>query len=238
MKLLSVVGFLLLMAAPFTHSQEVVPGIPPVLYQAAYERPVWVSESAVSSDTDLLLEALPPGFDEIIRNWADSSECIEIVAHNDAPRADERGTFAEEVRRAERIVSGVIVNKEAGFFQSTPGTLLRLRPQETIFGEHRGDDQFVFIPVGEVRVGEKSVCSKDSRFPFVPGVGGEIVLLVPPHWFNDGEILFIGIDRGFLPIVNDRVALPQRFGTSPTVPRGKRELINWLRDAKSERNGT
>lgn len=228
---------LLLLIAPLTaHAQEITNNIPPVLYQDAYEHPVWVSESAVSADAGMLQQVLPPGMDEIIRSWNDPSQCIEVVIQNEA-RGPEAGTsFGDEVRKAERIVRGLVVGREPGFFQSSPGTLLRVRNQETIHGEARVDDQFVFIPVGEVRLGEKSLCNSDPRFPVVPEVGGEVLLLIPPHWFNDGDILFVGADRGFLPIIDGQVVLPKRFGSRPDLPRGKTEFLEWVRATKARRS--
>jgi hypothetical protein len=226
----------LLIAAPCAHAQGIAAPIPLILYQAAYEGPVWVSESAVSSDAGLLARTLPPGLEEVIRDWPDPAECIEVVVHDDARPAEAAESFADEVKRAERIVRGFVVGRESGFFQSRPGTLLRLQPQETLHGESRVDDQFVFVPVGEVQLGEKKMCSVDPRFPFVPEVGGELLLVIPPHWFNDGDILFVGIDRGFLPIINERVVLPQRFDSEPDLPRGRRELLEWLRHTKTGGN--
>lgn len=215
--------------------------LPKILYHEAYEKPVWVSQSAIFEDPSLVHAVLPGSTIRIIEAWDDLETCIEIRTQNEplpANSTDDANALSNHVRSAERFLLGQVAERETGLFQGHPGTLVRIRPLETYFGAMRGGDELVFIPVGQVKIEKRRICGIDKHFSSVPSPGEEVMLLVPRHWFNTGEILFLNGHRGFLPIVDGRVTIPAADDAEPNPPRGKADFVQWVRRQARHPAGT
>jgi hypothetical protein len=100
---------------------------------------------------------------EVFRSWVAPPDISSLEA-----------TF----RSSERVLRGRVVDREFGFDRGIPGQLLKVEVLETLKGSNDLSAYFFFVPVGTFQAGKIKICKSDYRFPTVPVVGDEVVLLI------------------------------------------------------------
>ena len=64
----------------------------------------------------------------------------------------------------------------AGFFLGVPGQLYRIDLLRTLKGTSRRGFYFVFLPIGTVRLGSRTICKTDPQFPVEPTLGKRVLI--------------------------------------------------------------
>ncbi len=141
----------------------------------------------------------------------------------------------EATKNSRLVVLGKVTEKSFGVNVYLPGQLLRVVPEKTLKGQPRdAPAYFVFMPVGNFKIGSVPICAKDSRYPDAPAVGDEVLLFVPdePGWETKQSEPYLELldDGGIVTIHSDStVSLPARFAkpASPgaSVPKSTEDLL-------------
>ncbi len=109
-------------------------------------------------------------------------------------------------RSSGRVLRARVTGRETGFDRGVPGQLFQAERLETYKG---GDDLttvYFFLPVGRVKAGKVEICKTDYRFPHLPEVGDEVVLM-PPKLVIGEPLLDIPFEQGFLVLRDSRALL-------------------------------
>jgi hypothetical protein len=116
------------------------------------------------------------------------------------------------------VILGKVTEKAFGVQVYFPGQLLRVVPEKILKGQPRNvPAYFVFMPVGNFKIGEVPLCVTDSRYPDAPEAGDQVLLFVPedePNWqAKQNEPYLELLDDGGIVTIhsNSTVSLPARF---------------------------
>ncbi len=75
-----------------------------------------------------------------------------------------RGSIEEATRNSRLVILGKVTERAFGVYVYLPGQLLRVAPEQILKGEPREvPAYFVFMPVGNFKIGSVPICAKDSR---------------------------------------------------------------------------
>lgn len=170
-------------ATPATPSGE----IPSLLYtdlpsQLDVSIPRWMAADKVIDESGRLTDLVPEHRRATIESFLTApvpGRCIEVTEFYDNYPALQGETLAEAIGNSELILSGTVTAKAAGFETSEPGQLFRLQLEDVHKGSSSLDYYYFFVPVGRFRAGPYEICKTDARFPAVPEIGDQVVLLVP-----------------------------------------------------------
>lgn len=187
--LTAVVVFSLLSSSPVGAQHPAPPEAPDVL-ESRFENlgpPVWVSHRAATKkaggfDWTKLRAAVRPSFEK-----AFASEeyrklgCLRThethVTLGDPPKAS---SFTQLVENSLGAYLGTVERHHPGFWQSQPGTLLRVRLDQSWSPSSKlevGNFFYVFYPAGEFEAGGYRFCPDDPRYPTLPSRGSRILVL-------------------------------------------------------------
>ena len=143
-----------------------------------------------------------------------------------------RQTLKSVAKHADWIFTARVIRREAGFQQVFPGLMLEVAPLKVFKGpEDRLDSQYVFFPGGEVHFGDWKICHSDARYPEVPDLGDELILLVRLSATNKESRFLEGDDSMFVTLLsNGLVSLPSRYADDAEVQnlRQPAELLFYL----------
>lgn len=146
--------------------------------------PFWVSEQIVLDQTG--------GFDKryftapeivalkSILEIPAEGPCIPDGIHFiDRVNPPDRTTLSKAVRSSSQVVLAKITGEAAGFRGAEPGTLFGVSVEKVFRGVSSRPEYYFFFPVGTVHVGKLTVCKTDPRYPALPKVGDEVILMAP-----------------------------------------------------------
>lgn len=205
--------------------------IPPILYSTVYnEIATFVSaDVAIEPDGSVNARVLDPTAQVVIRNnlQAHSGGCvlIEEVYVSSVNPAD-RSTLRRALRTSELVIRATVVARDYGFFQGPiPGQLLKVEVEEAIRGAAR-DWYYVFYPVAEFQAGPYRICKTDSRMPDPPGIGEQVLLMIPSVEDPSEPFLELGDEHSVVVLDGEGLArLPATFREGRADPVPKREDI-------------
>jgi hypothetical protein len=136
----------------------------------------------------------------------------------DIANAPDRRSVEEATRNSRLVILGRVTEKAYGVEVYIPGQLLRVVPEKILKGQPRNvPAYFVFMPVGNFKIGSVPICAQDNRYPDPPRVGDQVLLFVPDgaNWeAKQGEPFLEMLDDGGIVTVHadSTVSLPARFG--------------------------
>lgn len=125
-------------------------------------------------------------------------------------------------RSSEQVLRGRVVGREFGFDRGIPGQLFEAEVIETFKGSNDLSAYFFFVPVGTFEAGKIKICKTDYRFPAVPVVGDEVVLLIPQVAAGD-PFLDLRFEHGLIVLRGGRAFLPgfANENEAKSVPRAE-----------------
>ena len=120
--------------------------------------------------------------------------------------------FASTVKAVDWIFEGIITGSTPGFNGPIPGTLLRVRHENTLKGtEEKTGQYYFFVPVAEFTVGDLRLCKTDQSYPEVPEIGDRVILMAYLHLLNSRSFLWIQ-DKFIVVKRNGSMSFPEIFG--------------------------
>ena len=138
---------------------------------------------------------------------------VQIEDDSGRSLVSERRTLEEAFRASELVLEGKVTGIAFGFGDGTPGQLLRLSPIK-IFKDKSAEQRqyFVFLPIGRVQVGEKTICKRDPAYPAAPKVGDRVVVLLQKGFRADYQYLAVPDSTGIVVLgQTNSVGLPAAF---------------------------
>ena len=168
--------------------------IPSVIFDVGpepQEAPVWVALGTDLSVVDApasSIESLKEVFDYVASSTTSSSgtskDCPESTPDHWGVRL---GTFRSEVVRASWVAEVTVVGKAPGVFNTVElGTMLLLEIDHNVKGRSSGFDRLMFIPA--IGTPEEAVCLRHPTTAGVPGVGDQLLLVVPDPGSGTGVL--------------------------------------------------
>ncbi len=216
------------------------PGHLPKVHYIASEAwrpsPIWIDASMVlnhdgSVDTALVPKDEADWFLAPLLSSTPEHGCVHTGGIlQDNVNAPDRGSLEEAAKSSRLVILGRVTEKAFGLEAYIPGQLLRVVPLETLKGQPRNvPAYFVFMPVGNFKIGTVPICATDKRYPDPPQVGDEVLLFVPdgPNWQAKQSEPFLELldDGGIVTLHADStVSLPARFAKAG-APRLKPEDV-------------
>ena len=198
--------------------------------------PIWIDASLVLNRDGSINTALIPK-DEAAFSLKPllasplEHDCVPTGAIlQDIANAPDRRNVEEATRSSRLVILGKVTEKAFGVEVYIPGQLLRVVPEEIFKGQPRNvPAYFVFMPVGNFKIGSVPICALDNRYPDPPKVGDQVLLFVPDgaNWEAKQDEPFLELldDGGIVTIHADStVSLPARFGKA-TGPRAQAENV-------------
>ena len=194
--------------------------MPELAYDPVFgDKPHWISEdllldSSGQPETSLLDEANQFLLNEALAA-ADVPEggCFHRINKIPATETLGQDTLEKTLGLAQWVFSAEVTGTQPGMGQTLPGTLVRFEPKRIFLGpEDRRGPHFIFVPVGEVQLGDRAICVSDIRYPHLPEVGDEILLMVQLTARNQEGTYLTGNDSMLITFEdNERASLPHRF---------------------------
>lgn len=138
---------------------------------------------------------------------------IHISDDTGASLIPSRSTLDEAFRASELVFEGEVTGRSYGFSGSIAGQLLRLVPVKTFKDTLAVQRQyFVFLPIGRVKVGDKTICKVDPSYPEPPALGDRVVILLANGFREDNQYLSVPDAKGIVVFKKDgSVSLPEAF---------------------------
>jgi hypothetical protein len=212
-----------LLVSPSAAAGELPCGMPEYLYVESlpglgdYAR--WVSEDRASdADGELDEELIHPESRRLITNFLKipaRNGCIPLEEfYQEGVGRRDVDTLEGRFAASELVLHGRVTGKAPGFLAYSPGQLVRLEPIRLLKGDETPLPRYyTFFPVGTVRLGEATLCKTDSRFPRVPEIGDELILMVLDRPDPSEPLLEPDLygAEGYLTIHDGHVDLPSRF---------------------------
>lgn len=170
------------MTSPALKAQE----IPPVLWYGPHEaKAAWVSlERSVFSNGRIDWSLFGDLQAAILKNRLENhkgSECISIgPLRKDFMDSRAAHDLQSLVEKSFGIIRGTVVDREVGFVDGDPATLLAVRVEENIKPSSEISSEgllYVAYPVAEFTVDGVRICKSDPRLLAVPKEGDSILLL-------------------------------------------------------------
>jgi hypothetical protein len=127
-----------------------------------------------------------------------------------------RTSLAETFGSAAVAMRGRVTGRSVGFQGSFAGTLIRFEAT-TIYKDTSRPQRlyYTFMPVGRLKIGNRTICKTDPNYAEVPEVGDEIVLLQPEGYRSDDQYVDAYDGAGIITVKSDgRVSLPRAFSTT------------------------
>jgi hypothetical protein len=154
----------------------------------------WISATAAVDQQGALRTEL---FEEhLIRRLAqmsgrpDSAGCTMSVwgpALHQAVRTD---SIDGLTRSSTRIHYGKVVAHEQGFFIGTPGTLYAIQTIDAVADDSTPAITYLFLPVGEIRLKNGTICAKAHEGAVIPAIGDTIVAFIQFGAYDSAGTLF------------------------------------------------
>ncbi len=184
--------------------------------------PTWVSASAASrADGSLESGLFHPGLWERLQKLLNVPPdpvkgCVPISEVLEAWVAPpDMSSLEAAFRSSELVLRGRVVDREFGFDRGTPGQLFRVDRIEDFKGKNVLNVYYFFVPVGHFKAGKTEICKTDYRFPNIPAVEDEVVLLIPG--VTDGDpFLDLTFESGLLVLRGEAALLPGLPGEKRT----------------------
>ena len=208
--------------------------------------PFWVDASMVlKADGSPNTALLHPGAVSLIQDLRKSTlvnGCIPVGHYFDSSGfASDRDTPQQGAQSSRLVILGTVTEKEYGIAGTQPGQLLRVTPDEIIKGQgrHGVDAYYVFMPVGNFKIGNLSLCKTDDEYPDPPAVGDQVLLFAPDQWDwqqNENDPYLNLLDASGIVTLhsNGQVSLPKRFRDhlkAGATPRSAEDLLANVRTA-------
>ena len=191
----SPIGFLLFYAAlallgppcgaavPGLHTATDGSGMPLALFDPPIPTPVWLHAAAAVGEDGALRRGLmyPEIADslETLLSQSPAGGCI-LKGHvyDDRLPGWHRGEDLDDILRvAPYVLLARVTGLAQGLSVDTPGTLVRLEPVRAVRGQWKGPGPYyVFMPVGRVTLGSKTVCKTDKEYSNPPALGDQLLI--------------------------------------------------------------
>lgn len=167
--------------------------------------PLWVSAKAATTpgggiDWDLLGERARVIYQSVVQNVPrlmveepgsqpkydpDSSglrpECVYYgSAHFDYVNPPSDETLADVIKNAQAVMRGRITEITPGFYLGEPNSLLTVSVDRKIRSSRHfsvGNSFYIVYPKARFNIGDTNFCKHDSRFPYSPQVGDQVLIL-------------------------------------------------------------
>jgi hypothetical protein len=136
-------------------------------------------------------------------------------------------SLAATFKSSQRVLRARVVDRDFGFDRGTPGQLFRIERLETFKGAEDLSTLYFFIPVGRFQAGNSEICKSDYRFPHIPTVGEEVVLLIPDAAEGD-PLLDLTFDAGLIVLRDEKPLAAKRFEKQPEILRSRAALLTEL----------
>lgn len=180
-------------AVPSGWGADPVPPMPEGLQSPVPTRkePIWVSaRRAVLANGKLNPEELPEysrrtlsqylvaAREKKARDQNDEPCSLFIGRSVDDPDPKPAGSLDELIENSLGIYQGRITGRDLGFFDGSPGTLLRLQV-ETSWKSYPGYSDktlYIFYPVGQINLGGEMLCGRNPGYSFRPEIGDRLLL--------------------------------------------------------------
>ncbi len=222
-------------AAPTTKKAPPPPPIPDALTLEFATEPVWRSARSVETsdgklDTEVFGESSSIMLAAVLESPM-SGGCRHVKeAFVDHIYPSPRESLDSAIASAQAAIVGPVTAREYGFYGGVPGQLLQIRAERRFTDRTPGDFYYFFVPVGDFRAGDVSICKRDERFADPPEVGEEAILLTDAPDRKEPSLLpvkdagdVLAISRGGV------VRLPPQYEGTMTRDR----LLALLEKAKS-----
>ncbi|MEM8962147.1 MAG: hypothetical protein AAGD38_11760 [Acidobacteriota bacterium] len=228
-------------------------GIPDIIESRADQAvPYWVAlDVAVDPNGELNEDIYPLGpritFKNRITFTAERltpvDGCRQLGRVPNPDSALKPGTLSAATREADRIARFLVTGSEVGLADiGNPGTLFRAELVEQIHGKLLDHNVYFFaFPVAELKIGGNLYCKTDERYPRLPEVGEEVVLLIDELdlWVNqyirlasEPQVIIFGHD--------DTIELAPQFRdetlTIPSIDELMTQLRSFLLEDSSSGN--
>ncbi len=227
---------------------------PEILYSSNpyREYPVWVSATAaIEPSGKIHQELFFPAAKRTIEGYFTSEPrngCFRVEEHYEAlVNPADRSSLDKAVEHSAFILVGRITATAFGFNQYLPGQLLQVEPSEVLQGEALLDRYYVFYPAGTFVAGPYAICKTDRRYPRIPEIGDEVLLMIPEmHSLTDP---YLELEEAFSIVVirdSNIPDVPAVFkhsdadaseikGSLSTVPKNKEDLIESVKRTLAKR---
>lgn len=167
-----------------------------------------------------------------------TAECLTILPPILDFHAGYRPSLEEALATSDWVFVAEVKASAKGFQgRGTPGTLLRVVPNEILKGPSSYGPEHVFMSVVEFRLGDHRFCVDDPEYAPLPKAGDQVLLLVNAHQDNRGTILRTGAYTGIVTLPDDgEVGLPKRYrGSNPTlVGKSSAAFLAWVHRTLTE----
>lgn len=222
-------------AAPTPKKAPPPPPIPDVLQLEFAREPIWRSARSVETpDGKLNVEAFGESASIMLSELFASPmsdgcrHMKEVVIDYIYPSP--RHTLDSAIASAQAAIVGRVTGREYGFYSGVPGQLFQVRAERRFTDRTPADYYYFFVPVGDFRAGDVSICKTDEQFAEPPQVGEEVILLTDAPDRKEPSLLPVRDAGDVLPISRGGlVRLPPQYEGTMTRDR----LIALLEKAKS-----
>jgi hypothetical protein len=202
--------------------------VPPVLYadvparlaSATASYPMWMAADEVIGESGRVTDRLPEYLRETIQSLIETrvpGRCIEVTTYFDNDLYLKGGTLAEAIDNSVVVLTGTVSAKAYGFELDEPGQLFRIEPEEAYRGTVALEYYYFFVPVGHFQAGPYEFCKTDGRFPVVPELGDQVVLLVPEIRNPAEHYLRTSRQSSLVVLRQAEVVLPRYFADQGTA---------------------
>ncbi len=218
--------------------------LPEILYSSDpyLEYPIWISAAAAIDPSGKVHQKLfHAGAKNIINSYFVSKPhggCFSVEEHYDAlVDPPDRSSLGKAVEHSSFILVGRITAAAFGFHQSLPGQLLQVEPSEVLQGAALLDQYYIFYPAGTFAAGPHIICKTDRRYPRIPEIGDEVLLMIPETHSLTDPYLELG-EASSIVVIGDNNApdFPSSFkrsaaeasetkGSLATIPQSKGDLV-------------
>ena len=102
-----------------------------------------------------------------------------------------RSTLDTTIDTADLVFEGRVTGIAPGFFLGVPGLLYRLDVLQRLKGPPERGFYYVFLPVGRVPIGSKTICKTSAQYPSVPTMDHRVIVSTSSLGGTDHELVEI-----------------------------------------------
>lgn len=189
-------AFFLIASSVFASTQTKLPS---TILSSDRTEYLWVdSQSAVLPSGDVNTKLFSDHAAAMVSGYLSTPAkdgCIEIGAvMRDYAGTSPIGTLKELRDSASIVVAGVVKSRASGFYTGIPGQLILIETTSVVRDERKGEQIaqfFLFIPVGDFSVGERTICKSDYRYATAPAIGDRVLILSRDPIGENSDVLHL-----------------------------------------------
>lgn len=121
----------------------------------------------------------------------------------DYPNQRAFSSLEQATQKSGMVLVATVTDRAGGFSGQEAGTLLELKPQETLksSGGKKEGTYFAFVPIGTFEFEGRSYCATHPQYPELPEIGDRVVVFVrdPASFASSFLALYYGTDIVVLP---------------------------------------